>query len=81
MAFTDYTPASAIPPHSFAPIVVLDPVNPENNVAARYDATGRDRIVDAAQAAMDALTDARFAPTKSRAVDDWQLILGPGFKG
>jgi len=81
VAFTDYTPASAIPPHSFAPIVVLDPVNPENNVAARYDATGRDRIVDAAQAAMDALTDARFATTKSRAVDDWQLILGPGFKG
>jgi hypothetical protein len=60
---------------------VLDPVNPQNNIAVRYDAIGRDRIVVAAQSAMDALTDARFATTKGRAVDDWQTILGPTFKG
>jgi hypothetical protein len=81
VAFTDFTPARAIPPRNSAPIVVLDPVNAENNVAARYDATGRDRIIDGAQVAMDALTDARFATTKGRAVDDWQTILGPSFKG
>lgn len=81
IAFSDYTPVRTLPPRSSAPIEVLDPVNAQNNVAARYDATGRDRIVIAAQGAMDALTDARFASTRGRAIDDWQAILGPGFKG
>ena len=53
----------------------------ENNVAMRYDTVGRNKIVDAAASAYDALTDARFATTKGRAVDDWQEILGPTFNG
>ncbi|WP_123023944.1 CBASS oligonucleotide cyclase [Mycolicibacterium stellerae] len=81
VAFTDYTPAGTLPTRGSAAIEVLDPVNAENNVAERYDAIGRDRIVDAAQRAIDALTDARFATTKGRAVDDWQTLLGPTFRG
>jgi len=81
IAFTDYTPASTIPARGSAPIEILDPVNIENNVASRYDSAGRDKIVQQASAALDALTDARFATTKGRAVDDWQVVLGPTFKG
>jgi tRNA nucleotidyltransferase (CCA-adding enzyme) len=81
ITFTDYTPVRTLPGRSSAPIEVLDPVNPENNIAARYDVVGRDQIVVAAQSAIDALTDARFATTKGRAVDDWQTILGPTFRG
>ncbi len=81
LTFTDYIPASSFPARGSAPIEILDPVNPENNVAVRYDSIGRDRIVDAAASAYDALTDARFATTKGRAVDNWQELLGPTFKG
>jgi hypothetical protein len=81
VAFTDYMPAADFPERGSAPIEILDPVNPENNVAIRYDAAGRDKILDAAASAYDALTDARLATTKGRAVDDWQELLGPTFKG
>lgn len=79
VTFTDYT--SMFPARGSDPIEILDPVNPENNVASRYDSLGRDQILDAAGSAYDALTDARFATTKGRAVDDWQELLGPTFKG
>lgn len=79
--FTDYTPLKDIPKRGPAAIEIIDPVNPENNVAVRYDATGRSRILDEAQAAYDAITDARFSPTKGRAVDDWREILGLSFRG
>lgn len=79
VTFTDYT--STFSARGSDPIEILDPVNPENNVASRYDSFGRDKILDAAGSAYDALTDARFATTKGRAVDDWQELLGPAFKG
>lgn len=81
VTFTDYTAASAFPAPGSAPIEILDPVNPENNVAIRYDKAGRDRILEVASSAYDALTDARFATTKGRAIDNWQELLGPTFKG
>lgn len=81
VTFTDFTPASTFPARSSSPIEILDPVNPANNVAIRYDTNGRDQILNAAAAAYDALTDARFATTKGRAVDDWRELLGPTFRG
>lgn len=81
VAFTDFEPASSIPARGHAAIQVLDPVNFDNNVAEQYQEYDRQRIVSAAQDAYDAITDARFATTKGRAVDDWQTILGPTFKG
>jgi tRNA nucleotidyltransferase (CCA-adding enzyme) len=81
VAFTDFCKPSEIPPRSTAAIEVLDPVNPANNVASRYTTADRDRIVAAAHDALDALTEARFAPTKGRAVECWQTILGSTFKG
>lgn len=63
------------------PIEVFDPVNPDNNVGASYTSADRDRIVSAAQVALEALADATYATTKSRSIEDWQQILGPSFRG
>ncbi len=81
IAFTDYISARDIPARGTDAIEVLDPVNPDNNVAVRYDERDRARIVDAAQDALSALGDARFATTKERALDDWRSVLGPAFGG
>ncbi len=81
VAFTDYISARDIPTRGTGAIEVLDPVNPDNNVAVRYDERDRVQIVDAAQDALSALGDAKFATTKGRALDDWRLVLGPAFGG
>jgi len=80
VAFTDFYRASDIPARSSAAVEVLDPVNVDNNVAALYKTGDRDRIVAAARTALDALSEARFA-TKGRAVECWQTVLGPTFRG
>ena len=81
VSFTDFYPAADVPPRSHKAIEVLDPVNPANNVASLYEPTDRDRIVTAAHRALDALSEARWAPTKGRAVECWQTVLGPTFAG
>ncbi|MEX2193862.1 MAG: CBASS oligonucleotide cyclase [Thermoleophilaceae bacterium] len=81
VAFTDFYKAGKLPKATGAAIEIFDPVNPDNNVAARYDARRRQAIVDAAEAAADALAEARYADTKGRAVERWQQILGSSFKG
>jgi tRNA nucleotidyltransferase (CCA-adding enzyme) len=81
VAFTDYIPASDIPARGPAAIEILDPVNPKNNVGCHYDHRDRMRMVDAAQDALSALGEARFASTKGRALECWQSVLGPSFGG
>jgi len=77
--FSDFHTGPA-PQRGTAPIEILDPVNSANNVAGRYNDSDRRRLVDAAQDAFDALSEARYATTKGRAVDCWQEVLGPTFK-
>ncbi len=81
VAFTDFCAPSELPARSGAAVEVLDPVNPDNNVGVLYNSSDRDRIVAAATKALDAITEARFAPTKGRAIECWQYVLGPTFKG
>ena len=81
IAFTDFCTADEIPSRSGATIEALDPVNATNNVAELYGTADRDRIVAAAHQALNALNEARFAPTKGRAVECWQTVLGPTFRG
>lgn len=81
VAFTDYTKQKDIPARGSGAIEILDPVNVENNVAVRYSDGDRLRVVDAAQDALDALAEARFATTKGRALDCWRTVLGPSFGG
>lgn len=81
IAFTDIYEAGALPAPSGCPIEIFDPVNPENNVAFRYTDVDRQRIVAAAEEGLGAITEARYATTKARAVACWQIVLGPGFQG
>ena len=79
--FNDYYGRGKLPPPSGKPIEIFDPVNPENNVAHRYTRRDRDQIVDAAEEALDAITEARFATTKGQAIACWQVVLGTTFRG
>lgn len=56
-------------------IEVLDPVNFENNLS---EADG-DMLVEQAEEALDAISEARHATTKGRAVDCWKEVFGPTF--
>ena len=81
VGFSDFVPSSQIPIRGPAPVEVIDPVNPDNNVTCHYTLADRTRIVGAAQQAFDALCEARFATTKAREVDCWQVVLGSSFRG
>ena len=79
--FTDYYPASKLPALTGKPMEIFDPVNETNNVAAVYDDIHRQKIVNAAQEALEAVSEARFATTRGRAIECWQDVLGPSFRG
>lgn len=81
VAFTDYYPASELPDSTGSAIEVFDPVNPDNNVAVHYSTADRTVIVNAAEEALDAITEASFSTTKVQAVACWQIVLGMTFKG
>jgi hypothetical protein len=81
IAFADYYPASALPARAGAAIEIFDPVNPENNVAGLYDEAHRKLLVQAAEEAADAISEAHHATTRTRAVACWQRVLGPSFRG
>jgi len=81
ISFTDYYPASKLPGPTGKSIEIFDPVNETNNVAALYDESHRQKIVAAAQDALEAISEARFATTRGRAIECWQDVLGPSFRG
>jgi len=81
ISFTDYYPASKLPGPTEKAMEVFDPVNETNNVAAIYDDSHRQKIVTAAQDALEAISEARFATTRGRAIECWQDVLGPSFRG
>jgi tRNA nucleotidyltransferase (CCA-adding enzyme) len=61
--FTDNYAASKLPASTGQPIEIFDPVNEANNVAADYSLQDRQRIIDAAEGALERLAEARFATT------------------
>lgn len=81
ISFSDYYKPSELPSTTEGVIEVFDPVNASNNVAYRYTESDRERIVNAAQDALGAIAEARYATTKGRAVECWQIVLGPSFHG
>ena len=81
IAFTDYYERGKLPGPTGRPIEVFDPVNPANNVCVHYTEAQRIRLVDAAAAAVDAITEAMYASTRERAIRCWQIVLGPSFRG
>jgi tRNA nucleotidyltransferase (CCA-adding enzyme) len=78
--FGDYYNQTVLPKSSVSVIEVFDPVNPENNVSAKYSETDRRQIVEAAADALDALTEAHYATTKGRAIALWQEVFGSTFR-
>jgi hypothetical protein len=81
IAFTDFYPAASLPGPTGAAIEIFDPVNPVNNIAHQYSTVERDRIVEAADEALGAITEARYATTKAQAMACWQVVFGPSFQG
>jgi hypothetical protein len=79
--FTDYYSATKLPGPTGKPMEVFDPVNETNNVAAIYEETHIEKIVNAAQDALESISEARFATTRGRAIERWQEVLGPSFRG
>jgi len=79
ISFTGFYESNKLPPPTQSAIEIFDPVNPENNVAAKYSEHDRQRIVEVAHDALDALTEASYATTKGRAIDMWRVVLGPSF--
>lgn len=79
--FTDYYPVSKLPGPTGKAMEIFDPVNEANNVAAIYDDAHRQKIVGAAQDALEAISEARFATTRGRAIECWRDVLGPSFQG
>lgn len=78
IAFADnYSPSSC--KASDNPIRIWDPVNCENNVAKLYTEAQRERIIDGALDAGDAIDSALRAPTKAATVTYWRKIFGPSF--
>lgn len=61
------------------PIQIWDPVNYENNVAQLYDKSHKDKIIDAALDAGDAVDSALRAITKGDTIRYWQKVFGPSF--
>lgn len=63
--------------------VVLDSVNPMNNVAYAWNAKSRDDFLDRVQEAYDAMMDARSAEQdgdEGEAVDHWCRVFGDDFR-
>jgi tRNA nucleotidyltransferase (CCA-adding enzyme) len=81
ISFSDYYEPSALPTTTSEPIRIYDPVNPANNVAFRYTDSECTNIVAAADEALSAILEAQYATTRGRAIECWQQVLGPKFRG
>ncbi|MCV3243848.1 hypothetical protein ABID19_006545 [Mesorhizobium robiniae] len=78
ITFADYyNPATCAA--TGAPVRVWDPVNNKNNVSALYTRQNKEKIVEAALDAGDAIDSALRAITKGDTVRYWQKIFGPTF--
>ncbi len=76
--FTDFYAVDKLPEQTDAVIEIFDPVNPDNIITDKYNNAHRDRIVNAAIDAFDAITGAHYAE-QERAIDLWKSIFGPTF--
>ncbi len=80
IAFSDYFETKEIPSRGQSAIEVLDPVNLDNSIVADYTQADRSKLVEQAEEALDAISEARHATTKGRAVECWKEVFGPTFK-
>lgn len=62
-----------------SPVVILDPANCDNNVAARIEPSERDALVAAAQAGYETITWAQGLPGKGETITAWKELFGDNF--
>ncbi|MCK4553639.1 nucleotidyltransferase [Candidatus Parcubacteria bacterium] len=77
--FTDFYAVDKLPEQTDAIIEIFDPVNPDNIITDKYAISHRDKIVNAAMDALDAITEAHYATEQERAIDLWKSLFGPTF--
>tara|TARA_R110001583_G_scaffold58364_3_gene174087 strand:+ start:9556 stop:10521 length:966 start_codon:yes stop_codon:yes gene_type:complete len=77
--FSDYYPKSDVGKIQSS-IKIIDPVNPENNVARLYSENQADLIVEAALEAGDAIDAALASTTKQDTMYYWQKVFGSSFQ-
>lgn len=61
------------------PVVIVDPANADNNVAARVEQGERDAFVSAADEALVTITVAQGLPGKGETVTAWKGLFGENF--
>lgn len=61
------------------PVVILDPVNEDNNVAARLTEEEREEIVEATTTAWETLSAAQWLNGKGETVEYWREVFGRSF--
>jgi tRNA nucleotidyltransferase (CCA-adding enzyme) len=61
------------------PVVILDPVNKDNNVAMRLTEDDRKEIVKAALTAWETIEAASWKSTKGETLDLWKEVMGRSF--
>jgi hypothetical protein len=61
------------------PVVIVDPANAENNVAARIETTERDAFIGAAKDALATITLAQGLPGKGETEKAWKELFGENF--
>lgn len=76
ITFPELGNITSFPSH---PVVILDPVNKDNNVAMRMTDGERQEIVAAAKAAWEAIETASWKGGKGEALDCWKEVMGRSF--
>ncbi len=61
------------------PVVILDPVNGDNNVTKRITIDERNAIIDLALEAWEKLNSAHWKTTKGETVECWRAVFGRSF--
>jgi hypothetical protein len=82
IVFSDYYDATKVT-LSADQVIVMDAVNPENNVTAAWTESIRSQYLNRIQDAYDAMMEARSAELdydEDAAVDAWSLVFGDAFR-
>lgn len=77
--FSDNYSPSRVTSNSSDIVRIYDPVNPENNAGKTITAGEYSTILQKSQEAMNVLMMATCAPSKAKAIEQWQRILGTSF--
>lgn len=79
IAFNDFYSSVELPLDDKSLVKIFDPVNPKNNVTKNITSDEYSKILAKSQEAMNVLMMATCAPSKNKAIELWQRLLGTSF--